>query len=113
MRFVEQSAFSVRDGVVVPVAERVLSQMRAANVLGVSRARAKSAAEGARWARAGMAALREYATLLGEERAVEEAEAMDATFASMRSAPRRAKEMVARAYSVQRSTKRFDNKGDA
>jgi len=112
MRFVEGAAFSLRDGVVVPVAERVLGQMKAANVLGVSRAATKSAAEGARRARAGVDALREYALLLGQERAVEEAKDMHAAFAKMSAAPGLAKRMVANAYSVQRSTKKFDKKHD-
>ena len=110
MRFVEGAAFSLREGVVVPVAERVLGHMKAASVLGVSRARTKSAAEGARRAHAGVDALREYAVLLGEERAVEEALEMETAFARMSAAPGVAKSMVANAYSVHRTTKTFGKK---
>jgi Ca-activated chloride channel family protein len=108
VRFVEQAAFGRRDGVVALVAERVLGQMKAAQVLGVSRAMAKSPAEGAQRADIETAALRDYATLLGDERAGEEADGMAVQFAAMRAAPAAAKGAVANAFARQRSAKRFD-----
>lgn len=108
VRFVELDTFDRRDGVVLSVAERVLEQMRAAHVLGVSRAMAKSAAEGLRQADAQLAALRDYASLLGEERGVEEARALEAEFAQMRAAPAMAKMAVSHAFARQRSTRAFD-----
>ena len=113
VRFVAPAAFGKRDGAIVPVVERVLGQMRAANVLGVSRAMAKSAAEGTRRADAGLTALREYATLLGDEKAVEETEGLMADFAAMRAAPAAAKGMVAAAHARQRSSRTFGKKKDS
>jgi Ca-activated chloride channel family protein len=108
VRFVDSSQFERRDDVVVPVAERVLEQMRAANILGVSQAMARSMADGVRQADQGLVSLREYATLLGDQRASQETEAMTAEFAALRSAPASAKAAVARAYARQRGTRQFD-----
>jgi len=111
VRFTEPAAFGRRDGVVVPVVERVLGQIKAAGVLGTSRAMAKGAAEGARRADADLAALREYALLLGEERAGEETLGVKNQYAQMQAAPAAAKGMVAAAFARQRSAKKFDKKG--
>ena len=113
VRFVAPAAFGKREGIVVPVAERVLGQMRAANVLGVSRAMAKSPAEARRRAGVELAALREYAALLGEERGVEEAQAMEAEFAQLQAAPAMAKMAVSRAFAQQRSARKFGKDKDS
>jgi Ca-activated chloride channel family protein len=107
VRFVEQKVFNVRDGVVVPVAEQVLKQMRAANVLGVSRAMARSHQEGAQRAEVELAALRQYANLLGEERAEKEERELADSFHAMAAAPAQAKDVVSAAHGVMRSTKKF------
>jgi Ca-activated chloride channel family protein len=113
VRFVQAPAFSLRDGVVVPVVERVLEHRKAASVLGLSRAVAKSPANAAHEAQVGLEGLRAYASLLGEERA--EAEAQDAKMQfgflqSPASAPQ-AKAAVHAAFSRHRSTKDFDKGG--
>ncbi|MBN1953479.1 MAG: VWA domain-containing protein [Anaerolineae bacterium] len=107
VRFKDHAAFDRREGAVIPVVERVLEQMKAANVLGVSRAMAKSTAEGAQRADAELGQLREYAALLGQERAEEEQSKMAARFQEMKQAPAQAKAAVADAFSVQRSAKKF------
>ncbi len=107
VRFVEQKTFSLRDGVVAPVAEQVLKQMRAANVLGVSRAMAKSREAGARQADLERARLREYAALLGEERAEEEEELTDLQFAALDGESVQAKQVLAAAVGLTRSAKTF------
>ena len=107
VRFVELATFGRRDGVVMPVAEHVLEQMRAANVLGVSRVLAKSPAEAQQRIEAEMAAVREYATLLGEERGLEGIQAMAADFAQLQAAPVMAKATVAHAFARTRRTKEF------
>jgi Ca-activated chloride channel family protein len=112
LRFVEQAAFEPRDGVVVPVVTRVLEQMRAASVLGISRAMAKGPAEARQQADRERSTVQQYASLLGEEKAEETLGVMDATFSVMQSAPGEAKKVVAAAFSRQRSTKTFD-KDDA
>jgi len=105
VRFVEPAAFGKRDGVVVPVVEQVLVQMRATNVLGVSRATTKGLAEGRRRAEAGLAALREYAALLGDERGRQAVRAMEAEFAQLRAAPAAAKRAVSQAFARQHKTR--------
>jgi len=108
VRFVEQKTFGLRDGVVAPVAEQVLKQMRAANVLGVSRAMAKDREAGLRQADLERDRLREYAALLGEERAEEEAQLADVQFATLGSFDVKAKEVLAAAQGLTRGAKKFD-----
>ena len=107
VRFVEPAAFGRREGVVVPVAERVLGQMRAAHVLGVSRAMARGPAGAMRQAGVELDTLREYAALLGEERGGEEVRAMEAEFAQLRAAPAAAKMAVSHAFAQQRGARKF------
>ena len=111
VRFVEPAAFGRRDGVVMPVVEHVLGQMRATGVLGTSRMMAaRGLAEGQRRAEMDLAALQEYAALLGEERGLEEAQAMEAEFAQLQAAPAMAKMAVSGAFARQRSTRPFGDK---
>ena len=107
VRFVEQGVFSLRAGVVAPVAERVFDQMKAVYVLGVSRAMARDAAAGVQQSETGLASLREYASLLGEERAQQEVLGMEARMAAMQAAPATAKNMVSEAYARVRSVRDF------
>jgi hypothetical protein len=110
VRFAEKEAFGLQEGVVKPVAERVLEQLKAANVLGVSRAYATNASDGLKQAEVQLAALREYAAKLGEERAIhEEAEARQ-TLGAIAASPMAAKTSVAAAFSRQRSSKDFNKK---
>jgi len=109
LRFVAPAAFGRRDGAVVPVVERVLEQMRARSVLGTVRAAAvggRAAADDQ--ARLGVAELRAYASLLGDEAAEELAAEQERTFLAMAAAPAATKSAVSRAFSRQRSTKDFD-----
>jgi Mg-chelatase subunit ChlD len=108
VRFVEQKVFRLRDGVVAPVVEEVLKQMRAANVLGVSRAMTRGVKEGSRQADLDVVALRDYAALLGEGRAREEEQAIRDEFQAMQAAPAMAKAAAFAAHAVQRGTKKFD-----
>jgi Ca-activated chloride channel homolog len=110
VRFVEQATFSLQEGVVRPVAERVLEQLKAANVLGVSRAYAASAADGLKQAEVQIAALRDYAAKLGEERAEFEVAAARDTLGAIAASPMAAKASVAAAFSRQRGTKDFKKK---
>jgi hypothetical protein len=110
VRFVEQATFSLQEGVVKPVAERVLKQLKATNVLGVSRAYTKSAADGRQQAEVQLAALREYAAKLGEERALYEVTAAQEALGAIAANPMAAKASVAAAFSRQRGTKDFKKK---
>ena len=110
VRFVEQAAFSLQEGVVRPVAERVLEQLKAANVLGVSRAYASSAEDGLKQAEVQLTALRDYAAKLGEERAEYEVAAARDTLGAIAASPMAAKASVAAAFSKQRGAKDFKKK---
>jgi hypothetical protein len=110
VRFVEEKAFNWRDGVVLPVAERVLGQMKAAHVLGASRAFARSAADGERQVAAQIDELHQYASKLGEERALFEIQDAQQTLGAIAASPAMAKASVAAAFSRQRSSKDFDKK---
>jgi Ca-activated chloride channel family protein len=108
VRFVEGSAFQLRAGVVTPVAERVLEHIKATNVLSVARATAKSPAEGQKQRADGMSRLRAYASLLGDERAAEEAADSEQHLRAMAAAPDMAKAGIAAAFARTRGTKKFD-----
>jgi hypothetical protein len=107
VRVVDPSKFIFREGVVAPVVERVLSQMRAANVLGVARAMATKPKEAEQHADGLRSTLSSYASLLGEERAQEEAKAFAERTSALRADQASAKQAVAAAYRVQRSLKDF------
>ena len=109
LRFVAPATFDRRDGTVPPVIERVLEQMKARSVLGTVRAaavRGRAAAD--EQARLSVAELRSYASLLGDEAADELAAEQQRTFLAMEATPAAAKSVVGRAFSRQRSTKKFD-----
>lgn len=111
VRFVEKPAFELRAGVVPPVAERVLEHIKAANVLNVARAMAKSPTEGEKQLAEGRSRLRAYASLLGDERAAKEMRESEAHFAAMAAAPDLAKVGLAAAFARTRSTKKFGKGG--
>lgn len=111
LRFVASAAFDRRDGAVEPVVERVLEQMKARSVLGTMRAAAiggRAAAD--KEVKLGVAEIRNYASLLGDEVAEELATEQEQTFAAMAAAPAAAKQAVSRAHGRQRGTKKFDEK---
>jgi Ca-activated chloride channel family protein len=110
LRIVGAEAYQPRLGVVLPVAERVLEQIKATNVLGLARAAAKNPHDRQRQAQAEMAALREYAEKLGEERALREVAELEGSFNVMAASPMAAKAHVTAAIRKQRSTKDFDSK---
>jgi Ca-activated chloride channel family protein len=107
VRFVEKPAFQLRAGLVPPVAERVLEHIKAANVLSVARAMAKSPGEGQKQREAGLSRLRAYASLLGEERAVAEVEESQIQFRDFAAAPQMAKAGISAAFARQRGAKKF------
>ncbi len=110
VRFKQAGAFQIRDGVVLPVAERVFSQLKAASVLGMARTRALNPAEVAEQSVRIMDSLHAYAALLGEDRAVSEVEEAKSQFASYAVSPAAAKMAVADAFRTQRGSKDFNRK---
>ena len=109
LRFVAQSAFQLRDGVVAPVIERVLEYMQAADVLGVSRAMTEGHAAAAQRMEESRARSRAYASLLGEERAAVQEASWDA-MSFMAASPGVAKGQVSAAFKRMRKTKDFGKK---
>ena len=110
VRFMAQGQFSLREGVVTPVVERVLSQMSAASVLGVSRVMARTPEQAEQHSRNSFEALRLYASLLGEERAEKEVRGIRERFSTLYASPASAKHAVASAFKHQRGSKDFGGK---
>jgi Ca-activated chloride channel family protein len=109
LRFVEPAAFDRRESAVRPVVERVLEQMKARSVLGTVRtAAAQGRAAADEQARLGVAELRAYASLVGDEVAEELAAEQERDLAMMAAAPMAAKSAVGRAFARQRGAKDFD-----
>lgn len=110
VRYVDQGQFSLRDGVVAPVVERVLTQMKAAQILNFSRAMARQPASAAQESQRGVMAVHEYASLLGEERARSELKASQEALNLTAASPAMAKAQVSQAFMAQRSAKKFSDK---
>ncbi len=110
VRFVKKGEFQLREGVVLPVAERVFTQMKAAGVLDFSRASTRRPQDAARMSKSIQENLFNYAELLGEERAGLEKDTISENMVSFAASPAAAKQAVNRAFRTQRSTKDFDKK---
>jgi Ca-activated chloride channel family protein len=106
VRFVEPDAFQLREGVVLPVVERVARQIHAAQVLEVSRVMARDPAEGRREAASKRQALRAYAQLLGDSPSRGELAELGEEYALMAD-PSLSKLAMSSSYRRIRSTKSF------
>lgn len=105
VRFVEPGAFAPRAGVVLPVAARVFDQLKATYFLDLSRATAINPAS-AQQQEAGLTGLREYARLLGDERANQELNGLLTDVAAFQAAPASAKQVVSDAFAKVRSVRK-------
>jgi Ca-activated chloride channel family protein len=110
VRFMEQVAFQIREGLVLPVAEKVFMQLKAVSVLGVSRARSAQPAQAEQKARESLTSLRDYAEKLGEDRAEKELSSIREDYANFAASPMAAKQAVFNANRTQRGSKDFDKK---
>jgi Ca-activated chloride channel family protein len=110
LRITDQTAFQLRDGVVLPVVERAVAHMKASSILGISRAMSKDLQEGNRQMEAEMDHLRAYATLLGEERAKQETREVELKLNQMSAAPATAKQAVSESLAFIRSSRKFGEK---
>ncbi len=108
VRFMDQKAFQLRQGLVQPVAEKVFVQLKAASVLGVARTRSRKPADAEKVIHTAIQSLHQYADLLGEERAEQETRVAMEDFAVYAASPASAKHAVADAYRTQRSSKDFN-----
>jgi Ca-activated chloride channel family protein len=109
VRFMEPGAFQLREGMILPVAERVFVQMKATSVLGVARIRALEPQDAEQKTESIMTSLGAYADLLGEGRAEKEMHAVKEQFASFAASPAAAKQAVANAHRSMRATKDFNH----
>lgn len=110
VRYVDQGQFSLRDGVVTPVVERVLVQLKASQVLNYSRSMARGNEDARVSSQIGIRAVREYASLLGDERAERESHESIEALNLISTSPLQAKMHVANSHAVMRSSKRFSDK---
>lgn len=110
LRITDQTAFRLLDGVVAPVVERAVAHMKAASILGISRAMAKNPLESNRQLVAEMDHLRAYAALLGEERALQEVREVELKVNQMSAAPIAAKQAVAKSLAFIRSSRKYGKK---
>lgn len=109
IRFLKQSVFQLREGMVLPVAERVFTQLKAASILNISRTRATRVAETGQRTREAIQELHTYANLLGEDRAEHERSDFMAEMNQIAASSSTAKQASARSYRLQRGSKDFDH----
>ncbi|HNS50961.1 MAG TPA: VWA domain-containing protein [Anaerolineae bacterium] len=98
VRFVAQGTFQRREGVVLPVVERVFAQMKPASVLGVARTLATRPQDATRQSESILVRLRAYAELLGEGRAEQEIGEVEEQFDSLRASPAASKQTTSAAF---------------
>jgi Ca-activated chloride channel family protein len=108
IRFLQSGAFQLREGVVMPVAERVFAQMKASSVLGLARTLSHKPAEASQQTRSHLDRLRAYADLLGKERADAEMGQAEAQLHALADKPAAAKNIFSQSYRAMRGTKDFD-----
>jgi Ca-activated chloride channel homolog len=109
VRFKDPAALTPGEGVVIPVVERVLVQMKAASVLQFSHASWQGGAEAARTAGENVERIRAYASLLGEEAAEKYAAEVDQFHYNMAASPASAKQAVQNAHFIHRGGKDFSD----
>jgi Mg-chelatase subunit ChlD len=111
VRFVSEQEFTLREGLVLPTAERVFKHMRAAQVLTTSRVMATSPQAVAQETEIGLNAVRAYSKLVGTEEAQASLDDLQQKLHSMAASPASAKTQVNAAFKIQRSTKDFHKPG--
>jgi Mg-chelatase subunit ChlD len=111
VRFMKADAFQLREGMVMPVAEKVYVQMKASSVLGLSRMRALRPAEAEKERLSILDSLNAYVDLLGEERAKKEKHMIKEEFdPDIAASPSQMKMASAMAFVAQRASKDFNKK---
>jgi Ca-activated chloride channel family protein len=110
VRFKKSAGYQIQEGIVMPVAERVFTQLKAASVLGFSRSRALRPETAEAQSNLIMDQLNQYAVLLGKDRAEQEIDMVRDQMAAFIASPAAAKWAVADAHRKMRSSKDFKNK---
>jgi hypothetical protein len=108
VRFMKSEAFQLREGMVLPVAEKVFVQMKASSVLGLARVRALRPAEAEKQTETILENLHAYINLFGEDRAEKEMHSIKEEFISIAASPLKAKMASSLAFQAARSTKDFN-----
>jgi hypothetical protein len=119
VRYEKESRFIPVEGLVRPVMKRVLGQLQAASVLATSRAATRGADAARQQSEVNLAAIRQYAALLGEdkeiadvldegEQALREVAASATTFGVVSTGSAKAKAATHAAMRRQRGSKDFD-----
>jgi len=110
VRFVAADSFEQRAGVAVPVVERVAKQMRAAQVLKVSRAAARNVPEELAKAKQEQRRLRAYFALLGEKAAERVSDELESDLRAVEARSPAAKHVTSTAFQSQRFMRNLDKK---
>lgn len=108
VRVMSQNQFTLREGVVTPVVERVLSQMHAVQVLNAAITIARQPDRAEKQAELFIHSIKDYAALLGEARAEEEFQQAEERLMSLRYDQGAAKHSVSAAYMTVRGMKKTD-----
>lgn len=107
LRYVENQQFAFRDGVVPPVAHRVLEQMQATGVLNTTRVAGRGLHDQVSQAnRESVESVRQYASLLGEKEAAALADAYQQELDRMQSDRAYNQTSVAQAHRIHRAAKK-------
>jgi hypothetical protein len=105
VRFMEQKAFAPRQSVIMPVAERVFTQMKATSILGISRLRAARPGQEQAESEKILESLASYAEMLGKDRSEFEMRQVRDSVAAFAASPAAAKAGIAAAFRSVRGTK--------
>jgi len=107
VRFVTSESFELRQGLALPVAEKVMPHLRASYVLGVNRAAAINPERARKVADQDAETLRLYARLLGDDQAVAMEEDLTTSLNMFAASPIQAKRSVQDAHIVGRRLRDF------
>ena len=108
VRFVPADIFQLRQGVALPVAEKVMQHMRSTYVLDISRAAAKSPQVAMQLADQEKTILRDYANLLGDESMIQLDHDLANSLNFSAASPMQAKVRVSDAAAFMRKARKFD-----
>ncbi len=107
VRFVSPESFELRQGLALPVAEKVMPHLRASYVLGVNRAAAINPERARKLADQELETLRSYAKLLGDDQAVVMEDDLSTSLNMFAASPAQAKMRVHDAHAVGRKLRDF------
>lgn len=110
VRFVSEKEFTLREGLVLPTAERVLRHLRATHVIHTTRVMSHNPQAGAQDVVFEMNALRAYSKIIGTKEAQAALSHLESDLKMMAASPAQSKAQLNAAFKIHRSTKDFDKK---